>query len=300
MADEWTLRASLRTARGGLASASTGGLIYAIGGFTSGFGEILKSVEVHDPKTSLRTTVADMRIPRGNPGAASLDGLVYALGGFHTPGSGTDRAEVFDPKANSWTEIERLPTKLTGLGAVGFDGRIFTAGGGAKGDGPPRTIDSVHIFDPRTNTWTSDAAPMPTARELLKMTELDGLLYAIGGVADGTFLKTVERFNPAANAWDTVAPMGTARGNPGVTTTAGRIFVVGGAGGTPAASVGLPSTEMFDPQTDTWQPLGALLPVGRGSLSAESGPGHVIFAVGGFIPPGPSASDRIEALKVGP
>jgi N-acetylneuraminic acid mutarotase len=300
MAGEWTLRARLRTARGGLASTVAGGVIYAIGGFTSAFDSVLSSVEAYDPVADRLSAAADMRTPRGNAAAATLDGLVYALGGFHRPGNGTDRAEVFDPATGRWTEIARLPTRLTGMGAAGFAGRIFTAGGGAVGHGPRRTVGSVYVFDPKTDSWTSDAAPMPTARELVKMGELDGRLYVVGGVAaDGRFLATVERYDPATDGWDLVTPMTTARGNPGVVAAGGRLVVVGGAAGSATAPVVLGSSEAYDPRTDTWQPLTALLPVARGSLSGAGGPAQTIFAIGGFVPPGPSASDRIDALTLG-
>ena len=82
------------------------------------------------------------------------------------------------------------------------------------------------------------------------------------------------------------------RGNPGVVSAAGRIFVVGS--GAPNVNR---TSEAFDPNTNTWQQLDALLPVGRGSLSAERGPGNVILAIGGFEA-GPIASDRVEALKI--
>ena len=41
------------------------------------------------------------------------------------------------------------------------------------------------------------------------MAVLDGKLYAVGGESDEDFLSSVERYYPALNAWETVAPMGT-------------------------------------------------------------------------------------------
>jgi N-acetylneuraminic acid mutarotase len=282
-----------------LASAAAG-RVYAIGGFSTDFAKTHDSVEAYDPGADSWRLVAPMLTPRGNPAAAAIDKRVYAIGGF-APKVGTDRVEVFDPSANRWARVARLPVALTGLGAVAFKGRIFTAGGGTK-DGAVR---AVHIYNPKTDRWSSDAAPMPTARELLKLTQLDGRLYAIGGVSEaGQFLATVERYDPQADSWETVAPMGTPRGNPGVATAGGRIFVVGGAGGQlgPGTVVALTSSEVFDPQTNTWQQLDAHLPVGRGSLCAEPVSGNSILAIGGFEPAGAPgsfvASTRVEALRI--
>ena len=52
---------------------------------------------------------------------------------------------------------------------------------------------------------------------------LDGKLYAAGGKRDNEEeddeqvpISTVERYDPARNAWEEVASMGTARVSPGV------------------------------------------------------------------------------------
>ena len=291
----WTPRPLLNVARGGLASATAGGRIHVIGGFSSGFATTLASVEAHQPGNNTWELVAPMLTPRGNPGAAAAGNRIYALGGFPSAEEevGTDLAEVFDRSANKWEPIARLPVATTGPGAAAFGGQVFLVGGGTA-DGP---VNSVHVYNPQTDSWSSDAAPMPTARELLKVTELGGRLYAIGGVNDTGFLATVERYTPATDTWETVTPMSTPRGNPGVVSTAGRIFVVGGANDVSGSPAPLQSSEVFNPNTNTWQPVDALLPVGRGSLSAEHGPGNVILAFGGFES-GVTASARVEALPI--
>ena len=44
---------------------------------------------------------------------------------------------------------------------------------------------------------------------------LDGKLYAMGGYNDDDgILSSVERYDPALDAWEAVAPMGTARNSP--------------------------------------------------------------------------------------
>ena len=53
-------------------------------------------------------------------------------------------------------------------------------------------------------------APMATARNSVGVAVLDGKLYAVGGYGGGQ-LSSVERYDPATNAWQAVAPMATAR-----------------------------------------------------------------------------------------
>ena len=53
---------------------------------------------------------------------------------------------------------------------------------------------------------------MATAREAHAVAVLDGKLYAVGGYSDdGGVLSSVERYDPATNAGEAVAPMASAR-----------------------------------------------------------------------------------------
>jgi len=120
-------------------------------------------------------------------------------------------------------------------------------------------------------------------------------------LVDVEFVAKVERFNPATGIWEKLAPMSTPRGGPGVVTTHGRIFVVGGATGEFGPHhEPLTSSEVFDGHA--WHPLDALLPVGRSSLCAERAPGNRILAIGGFEPADPGStvpSTRVEGLRGG-
>ena len=61
----------------------------------------------------------------------------------------------------------------------------------------------------------------------MRVTELGGRLYAIGGVdEDVEFVAKVKRVNPATGILGELAPMSTPRGGPGVVIAHGRIFVV--------------------------------------------------------------------------
>ena len=62
-------------------------------------------------------------------------------------------------------------------------------------------------------------APLTLARFGAGVAALDGKLYAVGGRVeeedeDAVDSNTVERFDPATNAWEEVVPMATARAFP--------------------------------------------------------------------------------------
>src|ERR1700674_1581572 len=63
----------------------------------------------------------------------------------------------------------------------------------------------------QSDTWTTKAS-MPTARYALGSAEIDGKLYAVGGVIGlSGYLSTLEVYDPATDTWTTRSSMPTAR-----------------------------------------------------------------------------------------
>jgi N-acetylneuraminic acid mutarotase len=99
-------------------------------------------------------------------------------------------------------------------------------------------------------------------------------LYAIGGLKSEinggivvTILATVERYDPATNAWSSRTPLPSPRSGLGAGVINGTIYVVGGAdpGGVAVATV-----EAYDPATDTWTPARRCRPRAPAPSSASS------------------------------
>ncbi len=64
----------------------------------------------------------------------------------------------------------------------------FNAGG---------VLDTVEVYDPSTNTWSTAAAGMPTARKGLAAADANGLIYAVGGAnSGGQILNATEQYSP--------------------------------------------------------------------------------------------------------
>jgi Kelch motif len=185
----WTPRPHFNVARGGLASATAGGRIHAIGGWTSGFATPLASVEAHQPGNNTWELVALMLTPHGNLGAAAVGNRIYAFGGFDTPDTGHRPCRA----------VRRLG-QPAGTDPQAAGGNDRARRGGARRTnlcrgwrherrcrylGPRLQPADQHVHQGRADA---------DARELLKVTELGGRLYAIGGVNDTGFLATVERY----------------------------------------------------------------------------------------------------------
>jgi hypothetical protein len=52
-------------------------------------------------------------------------------------------------------------------------------------------------------------------------------IFAIGGIMDGGYTSTVERYDPDSDIWMEVDPMTQGRCNPGVAVAGGKIYVSG-------------------------------------------------------------------------
>lgn len=60
------------------------------------------------------------------------------------------------------------------------------------------------------NTWTP-IANMLSRRSSAGVAVLEGMLYVAGGNDGTSCLNSVERYNPKANTWESVAPMNIRR-----------------------------------------------------------------------------------------
>jgi len=69
----------------------------------------------------------------------------------------------------------------------------------------------------------------------------------MGGHDGQNYLSSVERYDPATNAWEAVAPMSTARSSPAAAID-GKLYVMGGSG----PNGYLSSVERYDPATNEW------------------------------------------------
>jgi N-acetylneuraminic acid mutarotase len=187
--DTWMTKASMPTARSGLAVAVVNGTLYAFGGRAAddGQGEP-RRLEAYDPATNTWTTKAPLLAGYSGSGAAVAGGFIYVVGGTGGTGEDTRNVQRYDPATDTWTFVTRLSTARGLLGAAEVNGLVYAIGGG----GMSSALNEV--YDPSTGTWTAKA-PLPTARSLLGVAALDGLIYTVGGLTDAA-RREVEVYRP--------------------------------------------------------------------------------------------------------
>jgi N-acetylneuraminic acid mutarotase len=292
--------------------ATLDGQIFAIGGFDLGSGALVDSVEARRVAGSGKwRDVAPMPTLRANVATAALGGLVYAVGGYPADVDVSDRVEAFSPRSGRWTTRLPLPQPRGAAGAAALGGLLYVAGGLIPLGGDNFEIaKSVVVYDPERNTWRG-VAPMPTARDRLRLVAAGRYLYAIGGTdLAGESLSTVERYDPRSNSWRTMNPMLESRAVPGaVATTVGGQGVLVVVGGAVFAADGSfiddrRTTEVFDLETGRWTMLDALLPTVRGSLGCAVEEEGTIIAIAGAtrLGPGPPfiSVANVDALSITP
>lgn len=309
----WARVADMPTARTGLAAVTVNGMIYAIGGLThipwDAAPTALSTVEVYNPATNTWTTSnnhsvdptapAPMPTARGNLAAATVNGKIYVIGGS-SDGSpvSMNTLEVYDPGTNTWSAGAAMPSLKQSLGAATVNGKIYAIAGrltyfydscsNCWSSGPNETVD---VYDPGTNTW-STAAPVSTTREGLAAATLNGKIYAIGGFGgnsgpygSNTYLGTVEVYDPATDTWSAAADVPLPTGGDGLAaaTVSGKIYAMGGhyvgyVNSNPY-HYALRTVEVYDPRTDTWS-AGKPMQFARWGLAASDANGF-IYAIGG-------------------
>jgi N-acetylneuraminic acid mutarotase len=298
---DWTMAPPMPTERYSLAAAASpdGQTIYTLGGARNiGFRTISDVAEAYDTKTGTWSSLPEMSFQRfGLAAATDSAGRVYAIGGeVYFGGRLFPEVEFYDPMKGAWTTelddgtpVAPLPTRRVFLAAAtGPDGTIYALGGISE----PVTdvFKTVEAYNPSTNTWRTDLAPMPTARgSFAVVTGPDGKLYAMGGfnvdsLPSSNSLDTVEVYDPATDSWSTAAPMLTARRDLAAAVGPdGRIYALGGLTWDGLAYHLVDTVEAYDPVTDSWTTIDSvhhLTP--RWGLAAATDADGRIFALGGL------------------
>jgi hypothetical protein len=128
------------TPREHLGVTSLAGIVYAVGGRTSGLDTNLLHFESYRPGDTSWTRLAPVPDSRGGTGAAALLGQVVSAGGEEPAGT---IAEVlaYRVAARRWARLEDLATPRHGIGMAALGGRVFVIGGGPE---PGLTVSSAN------------------------------------------------------------------------------------------------------------------------------------------------------------
>lgn len=193
VANTWTAKAPMPTARNNVTTGVIGGKLYVAGGMGP-CGPCIPTLalEVYDPTTDSWTSKSSQPVPAVAAAGAVVNGILYVIGGGNNTGSITT-VQAYDPTTDTWTIKAPLSVPRSDARAGVVNGIIYVTGG----SNGTSVLNSVEAYDPTSNTWTSRAA-MPTARAGLSVGVVNGVVYATGGAGSvsGQIYATNEAYHP--------------------------------------------------------------------------------------------------------
>jgi N-acetylneuraminic acid mutarotase len=260
----WTRAAPMPTARSELAATALEGRIYVAGGIAQ-WGTTA-AFEAYDPTTDRWEELPPLPEAVHHLAAAATNERIYITGGYTNLlfSEITNRAWVYDPGARIWERIADLPAPRAAHGMAAIEGKLYVVGG----VGPDS--EDLWIYDPATDRWDVARARLPTQREHLAVTVLDGKLHAIGGRwGDRGNLAALEIYDPATGTWTRGPDLPTARSGLTVGVLEGHVHVTGGESLSLGRTFG--EHEAYDPMIDRWTALAGLPTPRHGLTSAVVG-----------------------------
>ena len=206
------------------------GKIYLVGGYTTGnvdpsFGQVWE----YDPvANTFNTSRASMPATLGGPGFGIINGHIYIAGGRNLANTNLNTLYDYDIVANTWTTRASMPSGVNVPGSAVIAGKLWVFGGGnpflGSGTSPtsrnkgarawlkqlfsPDTTNSLQVYDPASNSWTSGPtlnqqrsfpAGTHASRSLAGVSAVVSLAVPgqWAGVIDGAVLRRAHRLAPA-------------------------------------------------------------------------------------------------------
>ena len=254
----------------------------------------ISSAEIFDPSLGTFTPTGSPCIAREFHTATLLaNGKVLITGGNEFNGyptwlTPTSTAELYDPASGSFTSTGNMAVSRSGhTASLLADGQVLIVGGSPAG------APTAEIYDPNAGLFSvvpglteervgHTATVLPSGKVLIA----GGQTGELNGSA---VLATAEVYDPEANSFTAINTMNSARtGHTATLLSDGQVLIAGGAssaglgtGQIQISSVGLQSTELYDPITETFAAAAPMF-TGRLGHTATLTPDGRVLISGGF------------------
>ncbi len=197
--DTWESLTPSPISRSAVASASTGGKFYAIGGTG------LSSVGVYDLETDSWSEGVSLPSEVNHATAIAVNGRIYLIGGKNSSGQHLAQVLCFDPSTQEWTVKEPMPTARRGAKLVWFMDKIWVIGGRLEGHASTSKVES---YDPVLDAWQTEAS-LTSLRGWPVAWVANGKIFVGGGLTAATddwnsLTSSFEAYDPQTKQWSVV------------------------------------------------------------------------------------------------
>jgi N-acetylneuraminic acid mutarotase len=121
------------------------------------------------------------------------------------------RCYKYDLIDDDWTVLPLLPggQDRIAAGASTIKDKIYILGGyEVFEDGNEVSLNQLHIFDPISDTFLEDGAPIPTPiDDQVQVVYKDSLLYSVTGWSNNGNVNKVWMYNPIEDIWSSCTPL---------------------------------------------------------------------------------------------
>lgn len=207
-------------------------------------------VDRYHPDTGTWTTDGTLQILRPEVATLLPSGLILLSGGQDGTNGGfqTQAVELYDPTTATSTLTGPMNFIRTGHRATLLpSGKVLVSGGTDQDD---VFVGPAELYDPATGTWSLTGTLNQRRRNHAAVLLQDGRVLVAGG--NGIFnpivtpFITAETYDPTAETWTFAASMDRPRSFlTGVPLADGRIIVAGLLD---------PTSQVYDPESNTWAP----------------------------------------------
>jgi N-acetylneuraminic acid mutarotase len=220
--------------------------------------------------------------PRGGGALVALGSELHYFGGFAADRdmSCPDHWVLsLDGGATGWRAAAPLPAPRGQVGGVALGGVIYAIGGQFRHDSAPVDVDLVHVYDPKTDSWTQRASlPRPRSHSEPGTFVHRGRIVVVGG-RDNTVgrvgLDEVVAYDPGNDSWTRLPSLPRLLLAPGARIVGRRIIVLGGS----LATWNEPQTTVWLAGLDRPWEQAPELPTALGEVAAGA-VGRKLFVVG--------------------
>jgi N-acetylneuraminic acid mutarotase len=228
-----------------------------------------------------------MTLARSEHPAVILEDEVVVAGGFIEVGVGrtgvTPTVEAYSPDSDTWRDLPDLPeARHHGMAAV-VGGRAFFIGGYAPSGDP-----STSVWELIDDAWV-DRAPLPEPGAAGAAVVLGQAIHVLGGAPGALFL----HYDAEGDSWSRLPEPAREREHVASVVVDGEVWAIAGRWEGEIFA----TTEIFDPETQTWR-NGPTLGEPRSGFGAAVVDGAIVVAGGEVFSPD-QALTSVEMLEPG-